>query len=128
MKAKTIDPTKLTFEMLDAFLSQPNTSAGIVAAIEAAPAVDLDLTAEIVRLDRLTDQALEAAFKSDDAGKWAVNWGGVSCVKAEKYIDQTGANGYRVWIEEAESEQLAAFVTLWLHLSGFSDVEVITEW
>lgn len=37
---KTIDSTMLTMGMLDAFLSSPSISAGILAALDAAPAVE----------------------------------------------------------------------------------------
>lgn len=131
MKTKIIDPTKLTFEMLDAFLSQPNTSAGILAAIEAAPAVDLNLAAgdfDLQQLQECADKALDAAFHDPASANWCVNWGDLSCVGAEKYIDEIGRHGYRVRIEEASCNHLSAFVAHYLSSHGFGGVEVITDW
>lgn len=60
----------------------------------------------------------------------AVNWGDLSCVSVEVYLDDGGNLGWRVLIEEADPEngpfQIA--VTQELEALGFQDVYVETAW
>lgn len=75
-----------------------------------------------------TDSALYRASLTGIAD--AVNWGDLSCVRAEHFESSEGHAGWRVWIEEAapEATELQTFVRGDLALHGWPGVEVVTEW
>ncbi len=61
---------------------------------------------------------------------WVANWMSFRCVSAESYINSEGEEGHRVYIEEADPNNMALKQYIWIKLQevGFDDVEVITEW
>jgi len=98
-----------------------------------APTVDLGkFSGMVLRLPELR-AACEAAIKALWDRRYefsSVNWGDLSCMRAEVYLDDGGNLGWRVLIEEADPEngpfQIA--VTQELEALGFSDVYVETAW
>lgn len=77
-----------------------------------------------------TNNAIDAARTAVPAISGAINWGNLRCVSAEHWRNDEGAEGYRVWIEEAapECSELHRGVAAHLAAAGFNDIEVITEW
>jgi hypothetical protein len=88
--------------------------------------VNYDLSALRDAADRACDQAYQSREHIDDA----INWGDLACVKATKWVDDEGNEGYAVLIEEAspDATELCAYVSAKLFDAGFVDVEVLTEW
>ena len=80
-------------------------------------------------LKRVANQACERVLAErcvDDA----FNKADLRCVTAERYENDLGETGYRVYLEEAapEAVELRRFVCDHLATAGYPGVEVITEW
>lgn len=77
-----------------------------------------------------TNQALARAEGQVDG---AINWADLECRDVRRWIDDTGASGYTVYIEEAAPDAwaLRAFVREYLAEAGFGnvgDIDVVTAW
>ena len=100
-----------------------------------APTVDLGkFSGMVLRLPELRTACETVLNAMSDRRRGlsydAVNWGDLSCVSVEVYLDDGGNLGWRVLIEEADPEngpfQIA--VTQELEALGFQDVYVETAW
>jgi hypothetical protein len=60
----------------------------------------------------------------------AVNWGDLTCYAAESWIDDTGADGVRVFVAEAspEAHGLQTHIHDQLVLAGYPGIDVETQW
>lgn len=79
-------------------------------------------------IKRIVDEALDMAKKSGVNGP--INWGDLSCVATEYYIQNDGMRGTRAYVEEAapENAELQEFIQGYLEGQGKPDIEIITEW
>ena len=80
-----------------------------------------------------TNEACDNAVGAELLGRFrwaAVNWADLSCHSAEFYMNEYGSFGYRVYIEEADPNnlELQAFIGGELAKLGFPEVTVLTEW
>ena len=59
-----------------------------------------------------------------------VNWSNLRCNQAEYFVTDNGAEGYRLWISEADPDNstLMAYILGWLNDTEFKDTEVRFEW
>jgi len=80
-------------------------------------------------LKRAANEACVQAIAKGDLGN-NVNWSNLVCTTVRKYIDEDGFYGYEVIIEEADprNTELQNFIYDVLLRSGFTDIEVITQW
>jgi hypothetical protein len=74
------------------------------------------------------NEALGQARRDEVEG--AINWGALSCVRTEKFIDDEGVGGYRCFIEGAAPECGELQDYIGAHVFGKMGVSVgvVTEW
>lgn len=60
----------------------------------------------------------------------AINWGDLSCVGTEQFVDDGGETGYRCYVEEADPgcDELQSYVAAYVFKKMGVTVEVRTEW
>lgn len=94
-----------------------------------------DLTPVLVRarLDKLrllSEAACRWAYHERRKIDGPINWGDLGPYSVERFEDDEGNGGERVWIEEAapDAYDLHLFVAAYLAKRGFPGVEVRTEW
>lgn len=77
----------------------------------------------------LVDLACDAA-REQDFKRACINWGDLGCVQAFEWVDDMGATGLRVLIEEAspDNAEFCVFVRNWLEKEGWPGVQVDCEW
>ena len=77
-----------------------------------------------------TDEAIATAKDRVELRREAINWGDLSCIRAEYCEDNEGLEDYRVWIEEASPtcSEFQKFITEELAKEGYLNIEVCTEW
>lgn len=94
-------------------------------AVTRRSEMSYDLKALRAAADNLTDKAFQVEWTSA-----AINWGDFCCVSAEHYVTEDGAEGYRVYFEEAapENVEFCRWVERELAAAGFKDVEAVCEW
>lgn len=95
---------------------------------KASPRPEYDLA----KLHAATDAAIATAHRMRRNIKGPINWADLSCRAAEKWTDQDGDTGYRVWIEEAapgcDNSTFCEYIWKQLEKRGFLNIEVETEW
>ncbi len=74
------------------------------------------------------NEALEQARRDEVEG--AINWDALTCVRAEKFIDDEGVGGYRCFIEDAapECSELQDYIASHVFGKMGVSVGVVTEW
>lgn len=84
----------------------------------------------LARLKQAANAACEKAGENKEMFGETINWGCLYCISAEKFIDEQGTRGYRVYIVEASPAlvQLPIFIREHLSNCGFVGVEVVPEW
>jgi hypothetical protein len=84
----------------------------------------------LIALRQAANDACEAARNADPRLVDAVNWGDLSCVRAESCDGDDGSLIYRVWISEADPDAgiFQSFVSEYLSEAGYSNITVSTEW
>lgn len=85
---------------------------------------------DLRQLSKATNAACDTASHEERVLHESVNWGGLSCVRAEHYATDSGDEGHRVFITNADptATQLHLHVQEQLQAAGFFAIEVITFW
>ncbi len=84
-----------------------------------------------VLLRNIRSTASEALGRAQKDGvEGDVTWDAIACSRAEKYIDDSGKNGYRCFVVGAspDSMELQGYVASHVFGKMGVSVEVITEW
>jgi len=85
----------------------------------------------LLELRDVTNEICDMAYDARDTFVNAdIDWAEFGHVSAEYYTNEYGGYGYRVYIEEANPDNMEVqdFIEDGLELRGFENIEVVFEW
>lgn len=85
---------------------------------------------DLRQLSEAANAACNAASQENRVLRESINWGGLSCVRVEHYVTDSGDEGHRVLIVDADpfATQFQLYIEDKLRTAGFFAIEVVTFW